>query len=287
MLFDANDNPIESTAELKKENEGYDNVPSFNFPPPTPKPEWFDRKLLEIGGYVPGTETPKYRVVWGMSEKQYAMGELHMKYITIIDTIQTTLGYNVINSRSGARKFVSAKKAIARFQDPHTKEFTRNIRPGELIVPVIKEETREIGLPLWVAEYYMEPEGFGGEEAWEAERWLINPEKPTQYIDVLGAYPKQGAYVEWFQLYDLDDDGKPIYRELDEGALELIRANHVLNVVRRKNMVYDTPDKRRERRDTKFDEDWADFDRDMTVGMLDIKKNRKFNTPGISNPGRG
>jgi hypothetical protein len=116
---------------------------------------------------------------------------------------------------------------------------------------------------------------------------LINPENPTQYIDVLGDYPKQGRYIEWFQLFDLDEEGRTTYRDLDEGALELIRANHVLNIARRKNMVYDTVEKRRQKRDDKFENDWAEFDRDMTTGMLDIKKNRKFNTPGIANPGRG
>ena len=287
MLYDANENPIGSTIESRNNTEGYEDVPSFNFPPPTPKPEWFDRKLLEIGGYVPGTEFPKYRVVWGMEEKQFAMGELRMKYIAIIDTIQTTLGYNIVNTKNGTRKFLNAEKAYAKFQDPTTKEFTRNVRPGELIMPVVKEETREIGLPLWVAEYYMEPEGFGSEEAWEANRYLVNPENPTQYIDVLGDYPKQGRYIEWFQLFDLDEEGRTTYRDLDEGALELIRANHVLNIARRKNMVYDTVEKRRQKRDDKFENDWAEFDRDMTLGMLDIKKNRKFNTPGIENPGRG
>src|SRR5688572_27740553 len=114
MLFDANENPIDSTIASRNNTEGYEDVPSFNFPPPTPKPEWFDRKLLEIGGYVPGTELPKYRVVWGMEEKQFAMGELRMKYIAIIDTIQTTLGYNIVNTKDGTRKFLNAEKAYAK-----------------------------------------------------------------------------------------------------------------------------------------------------------------------------
>lgn len=278
MLYNANDQPIESTVESKKENEGYDHIPSFNFPPPNPMPDWFPKKLLEIGGYVRGTEIPKYRVVWGMEEKVFAMGEAgHMKYITIIDTIQTTIGYNVLNTKTGKRRFMGAQAAINRFQDPHSKQFTRNVRPGELIVPVVKEETREIGLPLWVAEYYMEPEGFGTKESWERDRWMINPEKKTQYIDVLGPYPSKGAYMEWFQIYAFDEDGNVVYRDLDEGALEMFRSNHAFNEARRKNMEFDTVEKRIARRDDRFEQDWAQFDREMTLGILDVKKNRKFN----------
>lgn len=277
MLYDANSKPIESTVESKSEDDGYNTIPSRNFDPPTPKPEWFDAELLKIGGYVPSTEIPKYRVVWGMTEKCFAMGEMHMKYIAIIDTIKTTTGYNVYNSRTDKRAFMSVEKAHARYMDPVTQTLSLNIKPGEIISPVVREETREIGMPVWVAEYYMEPEGFGTEEQWERERYLINPEKPTQYFDVLGPYPKQGRYIEWFMLFDVDEDGKQIYRSLDDGAIELIRANHVLNVVRRKNMPYDTLEARRAHKEAKFDEDWDKFDKELTHDILDVKANRKFN----------
>lgn len=279
MILDASGNPIESAAEPKAENDGYENIPSMNFPPITPKPEWFDRKLIELGGYVPGTEIPKYRVVWGMDEKQFAMGELHMKYISIIDTIQTTLGYNIIDIKNKKRKprFMKPQEAHARYMDPLSKQMTRNKEDNVFIVPVVKEETREIGMPLWVAEYYLEPEGFGTPEGWQANRYLTHPEDPRKSIDAIGPYPSKGAYVEWFMIYGLDEEGRTIYQELDDNAFEMFRANHVLNEARRKNMVYDTIEKRQEKRDDKFESDWAEFDRELTTEILDVKKNRHFN----------
>jgi hypothetical protein len=129
-------------------------------------------------------------------------------------------------------------------------------------------------------EYFMEPEGFGTEKAWEATRYMVNPKDPRQAIDVLGPYPKQGRYIEWFQIYGMDENGRIEYKDLDEDAIELVRANHALNVARLKNMKHDSIEKRQERRNDKFESDWAEFDRELTTEILDVKKNRKFNYSG-------
>ncbi len=282
MLYDANERPIESTlrANSQEEENGYEHIPSFNFPPPTPKPEWFDRKLNEIGGFVdPGTNNiPKYRVVWGMDPEltQFAMGEVHIKYPMIVDTIHTTLGYNVINTKRGTKKFLKPDVAHKLYLDEKTGQLSKNVRPGELLIPVVKEEIRELGTPLWIVEQCVPPEAFGSAEAWESERLLINPENPLQFIDALGDYPSQGAYIHWFDLVDHDENGREMYRELDEGALEIIRINHDINVARRESFKYDTVAKIRERREAKFESDWAAFDKELTRDILDVKANRKF-----------
>lgn len=275
MLFDHNNQPIEGALiDNKPDDDDVKHIPSANFPPPTPKPEWFDNELLKIGGYVAGgNKIPKYRVVWGMTEKQYAMGGMHLKYISIIDTIQTTKGYNVINTKTGKKKFLHAGAAIHEYGE----NFDQNVKPGELLAPVITEEIREIGLPLWVAEYFMEPEGFGSKREWDNNRWMTNPENAKHYIDVLGPYPSQGAYLEWFQLFDYDEEGRIAYKPLDEGALELFRANHAFNEARRKALPFNTTANRKKSRDAAFEEEWAKYDNDIVHGIEDVKKNKRFN----------
>jgi hypothetical protein len=284
MLYGANNQPIESTLDDdKKVEQDFANIPSENFPPPTPKPDWFDAQVNKIGGYFdPGTnKLPKYRVVWGMDPevKQFAMGEFHMKYVSIVDTYETLKGYNIITPRKGKdkepeRQFLPPREAHKRYLDPKTGQMTRNIRRGQLIAPVIVTEKKEIGQPWWVVEQYVPPEAFGDIVEWNNQRYMVNPTDPMDFIDVLGEYPDQGAYIHWFDILDYDEEGHPKYHELDDGALEMIRANHVANIARRNRLQFTTPEEARKQKDAAFDEEWAKYDREITLEMLDIKKNK-------------
>lgn len=282
MLYGADNQPIESTLDDEKQAEqDYQNIPTENFPPPTPKPDWFDASVTKIGGYYdPGTnKIPRYRVVWGMDPAitQFAMGEIHMKYVSIVDTYETTKGYNIINTKRDKKYFLTPKEAYKRYFDPNTGQLTRNVHPGELIQPVIVTEKKEIGQPWWIVEQFVPAEGFGDAVSWNNERYLINPTNPLDYIDALGEYPEQGRYIHWLDLLDCDDDGKPIYKELDEGAIEIIRANHVANIARRNRLAHTTTAQAKQQRDAKFDEDWAKMDVELTNEMRDIKKHKTFN----------
>ncbi len=281
MLYDARGDEI---VEERKELD-FEDIPIENFDPPTPKPAWFDAKVNEIGGFIDNATktTPKYRVMWGMDPKntQFAMGKMRMKYTSITTTIQTTLGYNVVNSFHPEKtRFIEAKLAHAMYQDPVTKQLTLDVSPGELLVPVIKEEEFEFGTPLWIMEQWVPSIALGTPREWEDSRWLTNPENPLQYIDALGPYPETGLYIHWFDLIDFDDDNKEIYRPLDDGAIEIIRANHVANIARRKATIYDDPVKRKMKKLDWVDEQWAKFDKDIAYGIEDVKKNRKFNISG-------
>ena len=282
MLYDAQGQEI---LEDSQQAFSFENTPLENFDPPTPKPAWFDAEVNKIGGFVDNATktTPRYRAVWGMDPKitQFAMGKVRLKYASICDTLQTTLGYNVVNvSDPTKHRFVEIRLAQALYQDPVTKQFTKNVSPGELLVPVIKEEEFEIGTPLWIMEQWVPSIALSTKAEWDAERYLSNPDNPLQYIDVLGPYPENGLYIHWFDLIDIDGDGHEVYRELDQGAIEIIRANHVANIARRKRMMYDDPAKRKQRRSDWVDEQWAKFDRDISTGIEDVKKNRKFNFTG-------
>jgi hypothetical protein len=47
--------------------------------PAPPKPEWFDARMLEIGGRAPNGDL-RYRAVWGMDEKEFFAGREDTKY---------------------------------------------------------------------------------------------------------------------------------------------------------------------------------------------------------------
>ena len=282
MLYDAQGQELMTPEE--NETSGFENLPLFNFPAPTSKPDWFDKKVNEIGGWADNATktTPRYRVVWGMDTeiKQFAMGKMRMKYVSMTKLTQTTLGYNVVNTQTQEKRFIEARLAHAMYQDPKTKQLTANVNPGELLVPVIKEEEDEIGTPLWIVEQWVPSIALGTKKEWEDNRWLSNPEDALQYIDVLGEYPEHGLYIHWFDLIDLDEEGHEIYRELDEAAIEIIRANHIANIARRKRAHYYDPLKAKKKKADWLDEEWAKMDADITHGMEDVKKNRKFDITG-------
>jgi hypothetical protein len=282
MLYNSQNQPIEST--LKDKNEvSVESIPNENFPPPTQKPDWFDKQLLKIGGYAyKGASIPRYQVVWGMDPevKHFAMGKMRMKYISIVDHYETLKGYNIIQTRKGKetqRFFLPPIEAHRRYMDPNTQQLTRNAKPGQIIAPVIVKEEKEIGLPLWVVEQWVPPEAFGDPVSWNNERYLVNPIDATESIDALGEYPENGRYIHFFDLLDYDEDGRTIYRPLDEGAIELVRANHVMNESRRIKQKFTTPESAKAERDALTDKIWAEFDEGMTKDMLDIKKHKAFN----------
>ena len=281
MLYDA------QGQEILDQNEAaeFENIPLFNFPAPTPKPEWFDSKVNEIGGWVDNATktTPRYRVIWGMDPeiKQFAMGKMRMKYASMTRTTQITLGYNIVNATDPSKtRFVEAKLAHAMYHDPATGQMTLNVNPGELLVPVIKEEEQELGTPLWIVEQWVPNIALGTKRQWDDERWLTNPENPLQYIDALGEYPDNGVYIHWFDLIDLDEEGHEVYRALDDGAVEVIRANHVYNIALRKQRQYHDPVKAKQRKSDWVDQEWEKARTDIAHGMEDVKKNKKFNISG-------
>lgn len=271
QLFDANGQPIPITGDTM--DDEIRELPTSNIPPPTPKPKWFDAKVNEIGGFVHGI--PKYRVVWGMDESNthFAMGKMRMKYPTLIDTYQTVKGVYLCE-HGKRRKYIPAKQATEKYYDQSTDSWTRNVKKNELIIPVIEERKVEIGTPLWIMEQFVESEGFGTPEQWEAERYLINPDNSREFIDVLGAFPSKGRYIKWFDLVDVDDEGRQQYRELDEGAIEIIRAQHVFNQVRFKDMKYYDREVAVKQRDDRWNQQWAKDKEQMVREMLNIKKHK-------------
>jgi len=279
MLYDAHNQPIQSTLADEQEANDIKDIPSQNFPPPTPKPDWFDAAVNKIGGYAdPGTnKIPKYRVVWGMDPNitQFAMGKMRMKYVSIVDTYETLKGYNIINTRKKKNNkfFLPPIEAHKRYLDPNTGQMTRG-GLGILVSPVITTEEREIGIPLWIMEQWVPPEAFGDAVGWNNERYLVNPMDSTDYIDALGEYPEKGMYIHWFDLLDYDEEGRTIYRDLDEGAIEILRANHVMNIARREKLKFTTPESARKERSDKIDAEWEKWDKEMTNEMLDIKKHK-------------
>jgi len=283
MLYDSHGQEIMTPDGNEK--SGFEDIPIENFPPPTAKPEWFDAEVNKIGGWVDNATktTPRYRVEWGMDPKltQFAMGEMRMKYPTIQDTIITTLGYNIVNAHDPSKtRYVDVKLAHAMYQDPVTKQLTLNVNPGELLVPVEKKEEKVLGTPLWIVEQWVPSIALGTKQEWNDNRWITNPDNALQYIDCLGPYPETGLYIHWFDLFDFDDEDHEVYRPLDEGAIEIIRANHVANIARRKRMATEDPAKRKQRKFDWVDEQWAKMDAEITHGIEDVKKNRKFNFTG-------
>lgn len=276
MLYDANDQPISQTDE-----QAIKQMPLKNYEPPTPKPEWFDKKVTDVFGYVSGTDKPKYRVVWGMDPNltHFAMGKIRMKYPSVIDTIQELVGYNIIDTNTGNHQFVKKEKAESQFKNFETGEMTENIKPGVLIAPVIKEEEIEYGTPLWIVEQYALPEAFGTKEQWEVDRWLTNPENTRQYIDALGDYPRNGAWIHWFDIVDYNDKGEVEYRGLDESIIEWIRANEIANIARRKQNQFLTKQKRSDIKENAANEYWESQKDQIAREMLDVKKN-KYTTWG-------
>lgn len=275
VLYDAEGN-VASIGEEQKDS--LQDLPLFNFDPPTPKPDWFDAKVNEMFGYVDGDrQIPAYRVVWGMDKENlhFAMGKMRMKYPTVVDSIQHTIGYKIVNTASGDHKNISYAKAKARYWDEATQAMTRNVKPYELIVPIVKEEEVEIGSPWWVVEQFAKPEYFGTPEEWEQQRRMFNPEDARQYIDCLGPYPKKGAYIHWFDLLMYTEEGCE-YKELDESCLEWIRANHVSNVARKKRLENYDPAKAREAKLAKADDYWERERDAINREMMDVKKNRVY-----------
>lgn len=279
MLYDAQGNPV--VDETKPEvNDPLQDIPLFNVPPFTPKPEWFDRRVNETFGYADGDrKIPKYRVVWGMDETNlvFAMGKLRMKYPTVMDTIQEVVGYRVYNTVSGQHNDLTVEKAHARYYDHHTNQMTRNVKPYELLSPIMREREIEIGSPWWVVEQFVKPEHIGTRDQWNNERWMMNPFNAKENIDCLGPYPENGCYMQWFDILSADDEGNWEYRPLDESVIDWIQANHVANIARVKKLETVSITKQREQKIDNHRQMWGKQQPDMIKQMLDIKKNRRFN----------
>lgn len=274
MLFDAKGDPIPITAETQ--DDEIRELPGENLPPPTPKPKWFDDAVNKIGGFVgQASRIPKYRVVWGMDESNmhWAVDKMRMKYPAYVDTIQTTKAIRICK-HGRKERVIPVKDAIDRYYDQATDSWTRNVEPGSVIVPVIETREVEIGTPLWIVEQFVKPEGFGTPEEWENNRYLTNPENAKQYIDILGEYPKKGRYIHWFDLVDYDNEGRQQYRELDEGAVEIIRAQHVSNIARVKRAMYYDKERAIAARDDRWNQQWETHRSEIKREMLDIKKHK-------------
>lgn len=280
MLFDSRGNPLEELSDQKDDSDSLQDLALYNFDPPDPIPDWFQDRLNEMFGYISGK--PKYRVVWGMDKNNvhFAMGKLRMKYPTILDSIQELIGYNVINTTKDTSQYLTKEKAEKRFKDIGTGEMTKNVKPGELLAPVVRVTEIEIGSPWFIAEQFVPPEGLGTRDQWNAERWMTNPERPTEYIDALGEYPSNGLYIHWFDILDYNEvDGRAEYKKIDDSVLTLFQANHVFNVARRKHLEYNNAESIRKTKSERSDEIWNSQRDEIAREMLDIKKNRLFGIP--------
>lgn len=202
----------------EEESERLSEIPLANLPPPEPIPEWFKRRLIEIGGFIPGSLTqPLLRVVWGQDESNciFAAGQMRMKYPMVVDHVKETTGYILKNLETGVDTYYSIKKAQEKFMSPNG-QMTKDINPKTLLLPVIKAYDKEYGWPFWYIEKWISPKHFG-----TASEWRIEQEAARRQFgfDMIGDFPLKGAYQQLLEVADYNDNNEPCYRSLDEDVL--------------------------------------------------------------------
>jgi hypothetical protein len=196
-----------------------------------PVPGWFQDALKNIGGTYKG-KTPILRCVSALDPKlqMFACEQWHRKYVGMRDHVTEVTGFRVIWKESGKEEFLLPREAKGYVLDATTMKPKKSIDGKAVILPQIKQETVEHGVPRYVIERFSGPEEFGGHADWEKHRWLdkgdpLNPH-PERPFDILGPYPDEGQYVFFCYVENgVEEDGKIVgteFRELDQGVLDEI-----------------------------------------------------------------
>lgn len=166
------------------------NQATWKFHEPPPKPEWFERGLVEIAGLNPQGK-PKLRLVWGGTE---------MSDRSHIPTLKYPAGYAPVEVPG------------YRWKDDNGEwQFSTNIDdldPKYMVTPEIKLE--HLGALLWIVEKWTSPE-----ELEEQKRFVTLGDEQGQ---VLRDFPREGVYDAFFIVQNLDSE----YRELDRLVLDII-----------------------------------------------------------------
>lgn len=178
-----------------------------------PIPEWFNERLLEIGGTC--DDTPNLRVVSGLDPevKEFYGGRWWMKYAFKDETINS---YTVWHKPDGSKRILSNKEAEVLGKSKKKYQ--------GILIPVVDRQVIEYGIPRYFLEFYKPPEMFGSAEAWESIRYDFDDAGKS--VDLMGEFPHNGMYTTWFCIEEpVVENGKIVstkFRELDEVVLAFI-----------------------------------------------------------------
>jgi hypothetical protein len=162
-------------------------------------PDWFNRKLREIGG-VQLDGTPNLRVVWGQTERKFACGRERTKYPTTFWAEKADYQFRLRNietneiTRCTYEAFMEVKKKYEA-TDPDITHFSE--------FKVVRE-IEWIGVPRFIVEQYMPSIMMkDGPANWELNRygWWFNPEtRKNEWTDINGPFPYNGRYEHFLTI---------------------------------------------------------------------------------------
>lgn len=192
-----------------------------NEPPPENR-DWFNKRLIEIGGICEDAGgRPYLRVIWGQEETCYRWGMRCIKYPAVHIKKHFIHGGWAKNIHTGQKIILSRDEAIdVNDQRP----VARLPKPEDWIVKLNEEHAvQEVGRHNWIIESL----SFRNEADWKAHRTQYGEFAaaagfdPAQLHDALGEYPRNGVYGECLVIED--DKGK--YEPLSEKWLTKLKAN--------------------------------------------------------------
>jgi hypothetical protein len=177
-----------------------------------PVPDEIQKMVAEWGGFTEGY--PNARLVSGTDPdlKEWCAGEWIPKYsVEEVESVE----YYIWTKPDGTKKILSPKE----FQ------VVSKVKLKGIILPVRENKVFDHLIPRYILEVYRPSFYFGTKEVWNSVRYK---EENGRRIDLLGDFPENGRYEQWFVIEDLEVDlqGKPVrsvFRGLDGETLEFIR----------------------------------------------------------------
>jgi hypothetical protein len=200
-----------------------------------PIPDFVQEGVKNIGGIDSESGKPILRIRSALEFNPeddmatFAAEKWYRKYVGAKDHVQKVIGFKVIDKNDSNKQFFlsvgSARKSILDHNNMPTAEAKKKYQ----ILPQLKFETIEYGIPRYVLERFASPAEFGGEKDWEENRWLeitdpLNPKQGERMFDLLGPYPRQGRYVFLTYIeHGIEENGHVVKTEgrlLDQSVLD-------------------------------------------------------------------
>lgn len=194
-----------------------------------PVPEHIQTALTRLGGTIPNSDKPLYRIVSGLDPKlqEWAFGKFHRKYVSARDIVRQVTGVQTTHIRTQKKEFFPTEVAIKKGIIAPDGNITPYSKKTYFCILTSEDELIEYGIPRYIVEKWRSPDSFGTPEEWEDARYLEvgDPQNPTNdRIDALGDFPFDGRYDKFCNIEDgIEEEGKltgTTFKPLSEAVIE-------------------------------------------------------------------